>query len=343
MNEISSIQTTVAISIHWKQGRVIRVESNSRAVNHFLELIRASRAYNTWVNYAHDLKLFFRIVQKSPDEITRADCVRFIHNQAKEGFADSTINRRLAAISSLYTELCLYEPSLYSLNPVNPFNFEKSGIKSNLNLYRRQGKRIPKILSIQDLRLFLSSLRSWRDRSMVMLMWLSCLRISEVVAIRFDDLEYSHRRLTIPMSKNKNARVVFIDQMTLHVLNQYLEKERKLLFSYVEEVFIGFKGKARGKPISINAVQKMIKYYGDKCGVSDVHAHRFRHTGITHLVQQGMSEPAIRKFVGHSSPESLEPYLHLSDEFVAKEFEKAQDAFQLYAGTGISEALRRDQ
>jgi len=63
-----------------------------------------------------------------------------------------------------------------------------------------------------------------------------------------------------------------------------------------------------------------------------VHAHRFRHTGITHLVQQGMSEPAIRSMVGHRSPDSLTPYLHLSDDFVAKEFEKAQSALQAYVG-----------
>jgi hypothetical protein len=47
-------------------------------------------------------------------------------------------------------------------------------------------------------------------------------------------------------------------------------------------------------------------------------------TGITQLVQQGMSEPAIRKLVGHTNAHSLDPYLHLSDSFVEAEFEKAQ-------------------
>jgi len=39
----------------------------------------------------------------------------------------------------------------------------------------------------------------------------------------------------------------------------------------------------------------------------------------------------VRSMVGHRSPDSLTPYLHLSDEFVAKEFEKAQEALQAYA------------
>ena len=55
-----------------------------------------------------------------------------------------------------------------------------------------------------------------------------------------------------------------------------------------------------------------------------MHAQLFRHTGITHLVQEGMAEPAIRDMVGHRSPDSLSPYLHLCDEFVAEEFERAR-------------------
>jgi hypothetical protein len=55
--------------------------------------------------------------------------------------------------------------------------------------------------------------------------------------------------------------------------------------------------------------------------------HLFRHTGITQLVQQHMAEAAVRQFVGHRRPESLAPYLHLGDDFVAAEFERAQAAF----------------
>jgi site-specific recombinase XerD len=70
----------------------------------------------------------------------------------------------------------------------------------------------------------------------------------------------------------------------------------------------------------------MVYYYAEKCSLSHLHAHLFRHTGITHLVQEGMSEPAIRDIVGHRSPDSLSPYLHLCDEFVETEFEQAQTA-----------------
>jgi site-specific recombinase XerD len=331
MHRYSSSSPIVSFSIEWENGRVISVHSTSQEINHFLELIKTCRAYNTWVSYSHDLKVFFQIIYKQPEEVTRTDCVEFIKAQSFEGFADSTINRRLAAVSSLFNELCIYKPNQFPINPINPKTI-RSNIRSNMALYRKQGHAIPKVFTTYEIEVFLDSLRTWRDRALVLLMWISCLRISEAVAICFDDLECSHRRIHIPVSKNQSARVVFMDQLTFSILNKYLEEERQLLFPHIEQVFIGFRGKARGKPLSINAVQKMIKYYGKKSGVSDVHAHKFRHTGITQLVQNGMSEPAIRKFVGHSSPDSLAPYLHLSDEFVSKEFEKAQTALQAYVG-----------
>jgi integrase len=115
-----------------------------------------------------------------------------------------------------------------------------------------------------------------------------------------------------------------MNPLTFAALNRYLDEERKRLFPDVEQIFVAFKGKARGRPLSTNAVQKMVYYYAGKCGLPNLHAHLFRHTGITQLVQGGMPEPAIRVMVGHRSPDSLRPYLHLCDEFVEAEFERAK-------------------
>jgi len=73
-------------------------------------------------------------------------------------------------------------------------------------------------------------------------------------------------------------------------------------------------------------LQHAIDYYAKQCGLP-LHAHLFRHTGITQLVLQKMSEPAIRKLVGHKHANSLAPYLHLGDAFVETEFNKAQAVF----------------
>jgi len=334
------MKPAVCFTIEWERNRVVKVITNSSLINHFLDLMQASRAHNTWVNYTHDLKVFFQVIPKTPETITRTDCLDFMMQQSQDGYADTTINRRLAAVSSLFNELCLLQPDLFPINPIHPQTRQRHLRRGNQNLYRKQAQRIPKVFSEKELHTFLEVLPSWRDRALVLLMWISCLRVSEVVAIRFEDLECSHRRIHIPASKGQQGRMVFMDPLTFSVLNRYLDEERKNQFPSVAQVFVAFKGRTCGLALTVNAVQKMIRYYAAKCGLKDVHAHRFRHTGITHLVQQGMSEPAIRSMVGHRSPDSLTPYLHLSDDFVEKEFEQAQAVLSLSSWLDSSSSRR---
>lgn len=87
----------VRFQIVREQGRVSTISNNSPEVNHFLDLLRLKRARNTWINYAHDLRIFFDVVGKSPEALTRRDLVAFMEQQEQAGRADATINRRLAA------------------------------------------------------------------------------------------------------------------------------------------------------------------------------------------------------------------------------------------------------
>ena len=326
MAENAATEPAIHFTITQEKNRVTAVSTNSSWVNHFLDLIKLSRAYNTWISYAYDLKLFFQVIPKPPEAITRSDCLVFMQQQDAAGCSDATLNRRLAALSSLFNELQLCDPESYPRNPVSPRPDRWAARQRTQSLYRKQAQPIPDVVSENDLHTFFDALRSWRDRTLVMLMWISCLRVSEVVAIRFPDIECSRRNLRISTAKGNHARTVFMSPLTFAALNHYLDQERQQLFPEVEQLFVAFKGTTRGQPLTVNAVQKMIYYYAEQCGLSHLHAHLFRHTGITQLVAHGMPEPAIRDMVGHRSPDSLLPYLHLCDQFVLKEFERAQAA-----------------
>jgi site-specific recombinase XerD len=339
MDAAVSTEAVVQFIVVWEQGKVTSVATTCPAVNHFLELVKLTRSYNTWVNYSHDLKCFFTVIAKEPEAVTRADCLAFMKAQAQAGYADATINRRLAAVSSLFTELNLLAPDRFALNPIYPRAFRRDQRQAGQSLYRRQPQRVPNILTDEELQCFLQALTSWRDRTLVLLMWMSCLRISEAVAICFQNIECSRRSIWIPVAKWGSARTVFMDAVTFAALNRYLDEERQTLFPEVEQVFVAFKGQARGRPLQVNAVQKLLKYYAEQCELPHLHAHLFRHTGITQLVQQGMPEPAVRQFVGHRSPDSLLPYLHLADDFVEREFASAQAGLNLawwMSGGGVA-------
>ncbi len=212
MNNDVSNQPAVQFAITWEKGKVSEITTNSRQVNHFLDLMRMSRAYNTWVSYAQDLKVFFKVIMKTPETITRADCLEFMKQQDRAGCSGATINRRLAAISSLFNELCLLEPEHFSRNPVYPRQGYWESKRKGQSLYRKQAQPIPKILSEHELHTFFSALHSWRDRTLVLLMWISCLRISEAVNDRRLD-----RNLNVIRHPDTANAILDLDRQAEHV------------------------------------------------------------------------------------------------------------------------------
>jgi hypothetical protein len=60
MSTDRSTAPAVRFTMERERNRVVKVTTNSPLVNHFLDLLQTSRAHNTWVNYPHDLKVFFQ-------------------------------------------------------------------------------------------------------------------------------------------------------------------------------------------------------------------------------------------------------------------------------------------
>jgi site-specific recombinase XerD len=325
----ASIVGGVQFTIIRAHGQIVEIQTDSPEVNHFLQVLKLSRAYNTWLSYALDLKAFFAVVRRPLASIGRPECLSFVEQQDRQGHARTTVNRRLAALSSLFTELQLLDPVRFPHNPVSPLRYQHSTRRRSQSLYRKQPERLLDIIPADALRTFFATLPTWRDRTLMLLMWLSCLRISEAVAIHFEHIECSRRSIYLPVCKGNHPRTVYMDQLTFAALNRYLDEERQDRFPDQPAVFVALKGRARGQPLSVNALQKLIAYHAAACKLPDLHAHRLRHTGITQLIQQGMTEPAVRDFVGHHHPASLLPYLHLADSYVETEFRRAQQALEI--------------
>ena len=139
-----SVERAVCFTLQWEAGRLIQAATNSLEINRFLDYIKMTRAYYSWVNHAHDLKLFFATVNRRPPAITREDCINFMQQQDMAGLASATINRRLAAFSSLFQELHLLDPEHYPQNPVHPR--QRVSSRSRRSLYRKQSQRLPQII-----------------------------------------------------------------------------------------------------------------------------------------------------------------------------------------------------
>jgi site-specific recombinase XerC len=112
-----------------QDSHLVRLSVGIPLVDDYLEFLHCHARPNTWLNYAHDLKVFFSLVDKPVPAVTTSDVFRFMERQQRPRPADAggdpprgvcarTLKRRLCAVSNLYTYLLLRDDTPVTHNPV---------------------------------------------------------------------------------------------------------------------------------------------------------------------------------------------------------------------------------
>lgn len=110
-------------------------------------------------------------------------------------------------------------------------------------------------------------------------------------------------------------------------LSSYLEQERPTT-ARTERVFVVLKGSRRGAPLSAAGVDEILDGARARAGLQWATCHQLRHTCFTRLREAGMALEAIQAQAGHASIESTRIYLHLADDWLAKEYLRAAEAIE---------------
>jgi site-specific recombinase XerD len=255
----------------------------------------------TWRNYGYDLKQFVAVVgDRPPGAITLHDVDRFVTSQAARGFRPATINRRLAAITALYTFLSDDDPTLVC--PVLPHRH---------GLWVPQ--RLPRPVQEEDLRKFFAVIDDARDRAMFTLMLRCGLRISEVAKLQLTDLylNESHPRL-VADGKGSKERSVYLSPQAERALRAYLVERPSIPCNFV---FLSYQGNG----LSTTAIHKRLMRYRDQAGVY-LTAHRLRHTFANDLVSADVPVTTIQKLLGHAWLETTQTYVAANDPQVRADF-----------------------
>jgi site-specific recombinase XerD len=240
---------------------------------------RNPRAH-TWRDYAADLRQFAAATgDVFPRSVTFHDVDRFVTEQAGQGYQPGTINRRLAAIMSLYTLLADDDPALVC--PVLPHRH-----------CLRDRQRLPRPVQEADLDRFFAVITDVRDRAMFLLMLRCGLRISEVAELRLTDLylEEASPRL-VARGKGSRERSVYLSPQAERALRAYLARRQALPS---DDVFLNYLGDG----ISANGIHRRLMAYRRQAGVA-LSAHRFRHSFANDLVAADVPVTTIQKLLGH--------------------------------------------
>jgi integrase/recombinase XerD len=178
-------------------------------------------------------------------------------------------------------------------------------------------KRLPNHLGVGDIDRILGAIeantpRHIRDYSMISVMYATGLRVSELVALKMDDVD-SARGFLSTLGKGSKERVIPIGEMAVAAIARYLSEARTELLKGTESDFL-FVAR-RGQPLTRQAFFKLLKSYARLAGIEkDVSPHQIRHSFATHLIEGGADLRALQVLLGHSDLSSTEIYTHLNKE-----------------------------
>jgi site-specific recombinase XerD len=184
---------------------------------------------------------------------------------------------------------------------------------------------LPKILEPGEVDALFGALRRWRDRAMVEAMVLGGLRRCEVLGLRLEDLRAAERRVFIVDGKGGHQRLVPISARFFASVARYLDAERPPEAT-TDRVFVALKGPRRGRPLSDDGLDEIVRAARTRAGLAHATCHELRHTCLTRLREAGMALEAVQAQAGHRSIESTRIYLHLANDWLAGEYLRAVEA-----------------
>jgi len=167
----------------------------------------------------------------------------------------------------------------------------------------------------------LAACRMLRDRAMFEAMVFGGLRRCEVLGLRLQDLDGARRQVFIAEGKGGHQRQIPISARWFTTVSEYLRGERP--DSDTDRVFVVLKGQRRGRPLSEEGLKQVFVSARERAGLRRITCHELRHTCFTRLREAGMELEALQAQAGHRSIETTRLYVHLANEWLAEEYDRA--------------------
>jgi integrase/recombinase XerD len=170
-------------------------------------------------------------------------------------------------------------------------------------------KRLPVVLSPEELTRFFAAVGRLNHRALLITAYAAGLRVSEVAALRVEDIDSQRMVLRVRQGKGRKDRYVMLSPKLLEILRAYWKAVRPKTWL--------FPGLDPDRPISAAAVMKACRQARRASGLEKhVTVHALRHSFATHLLEAGTDLRTIQVLLGHDSPRTTAIYTHVSPEAV---------------------------
>ncbi|HEY3616988.1 MAG TPA: site-specific integrase, partial [Candidatus Sulfotelmatobacter sp.] len=258
------------------------------------ELRRRNYAENTIDRYIFAVEDFSRRFRRSPDclgprHIREYQAELF----TKRKFAANTVALHLAALRFFYTK-----------------TLKKSWSIAETPYPKRARRRLPAILSQEEVAQLIDAARTPYHRALLMTLYATGARRAELAHLRVTDVDSKRMVVHIKGGKGRKDRDVMLSPTLLKELRRHWCRLRRKPSVWL---FPGNRNHSSDKPITTRVVLHACKEAAKRARLEkNVHPHTLRHCFATHLLEQGADLRTIQMLLGHSDLKETTIYLHLS-------------------------------
>jgi integrase/recombinase XerC len=287
------------------------------SINSFLADLRAERqaSSHTLRSYHDDMEIFTRYLeenQKEGSDPTIVDPARLRRYSAwlnGQGYAASTIARRLASLRSFYRYL--RRQGTVTTDPT-------SGLRNP-----KQSQRLPRLLRIDDVIRLLDAIPvhtalGVRDRAMLETLYGGGLRVSELVGLNLDDIDFESDLVRV-RGKGRRERLSPIGPMAIRWIHHYLPI-RQPESAGEQAVFLN----RYGTRLTTRSVGRLLEDHLARAGLTSAASpHTLRHSFATHLLDRGADLRSVQELLGHRNLTTTQIYTHVTRDRLLHIYQEA--------------------
>lgn len=269
---------------------------------------------NTEASYKRDLtKLVKYLAMQGITDAAKVTCTNlqsYILYLEKNNFAPATVSRNIASIKALFH-----------------FLFKEGKVSADVSEGLRAPKiekKMPEILTTEEVNRLLdqprgNSPKEVRDRAMLELLYATGIRVSELIALKVNDVNLQIGYIMCHDSHKE--RVVPFGAPAKRALTEYLRSARgALILDKSSDILFT---NCQGQPMSRQGFWKLIKFYAKKAGITaDITPHTLRHSFAAHLVENGADLRSVQEMLGHSDISTTQIYASMTQNKIREVYAK---------------------
>ena len=234
------------------------------------------------------------------------DLRAFVAAEHRRGLSPKSLQRRLSACRSLYR--WLLKQGRIAASPADGVRAPKAP------------RKLPQVLDVDEavqlVELPTDAPLGLRDRALLELFYSSGLRLSEVCALRWHDLDFETGLVTV-LGKGSKQRIVPVGSHARAALQAWREDSAGQPDGFV------FPGRGGGQ-ISARAIQLRMKQLAMRQGVlKRIHPHLLRHSFASHVLESSGDLRGVQELLGHADIATTQIYTHLDFQHLAKVYDAA--------------------